>query len=228
MFNLDFLIQLSEKDKRIIVALFILLILIFVLVAYVAQGIKALMRNYAKGIDGYMHELCSAKLVDNPKDFRKQVFKKESKVLYQKTRWVFRIFILSTVGFVIYTLIAKPGGEATPFGYVGESLNSLLINFDCPKGEFFGIKNFPIDWPYVASWPSPKFDIASIVTYLSLIGYAYAIVVFFNNIVGFIGKLLRANEKSKDVFAKDLDEFKVEDESFKSLDNLSGTDLDGE
>jgi phage terminase Nu1 subunit (DNA packaging protein) len=28
--------------------------------------------------------------------------------------------------------------------------------------------------------------------------------------------------------AKDLDEFKVEDESFKSLDNLSGTDLDGE
>ena len=35
------------------------------------------MKKYSKGIDGYMHELCSAKLIDNPKDFRKQVFKTE-------------------------------------------------------------------------------------------------------------------------------------------------------
>lgn len=206
MFNLDFLIQLSEKDKRIIVALFILLILIFVLVAYVAQGIKALMRNYAKGIDGYMHELCSAKLVDNPKDFRKQVFKKESKVLYQKTRWVFRIFILSTVGFVIYTLIAKPGGEATPFGYVGESLNSLLINFDCPKGEFFGIKNFPIDWPYVASWPSPKFDLPSIVSYAMLIVWVVTLISVFTSTLRFIARINRARVKSTEVFTRSLDD----------------------
>ena len=206
MFNLDFLIQLSEKDKRIIVALFILLILIFVLVAYVAQGIKALMRNYAKGIDGYMHELCSAKLVDNPKDFRKQVFKKESKVLYQKTRWVFRIFILSTVGFVIYSLIAKPGGEATPFGYVGESLNSLLINFDCPKGEFFGIKNFPIDWPYVASWPSPKFDLPSIVSYAMLIVWVVTLISVFTSTLRFIARINRARVKSTEVFTRSLDD----------------------
>lgn len=206
MFNLDFLIQLTEKDKRIIVALFILLILIFVLVAYVAQGIKALMKNYAKGIDGYMHELCSAKLVDNPKDFKKQVFKKESKVLYQKTRWVFRVFILSTVGFVIYTLIAKPGGDANPFGYVGESLNSLLINFDCPKGEFFGIKDFPIDWPYVASWPSPKFDIPSIVSYVMLIVWVATLICVFTSTLRFIARINRARVKSTEVFTRSLDD----------------------
>lgn len=206
MFNLDFLIQLTEKDKRIIVALFILLILIFVLVAYVAQGIKALMKNYAKGIDGYMHELCSAKLVDNPKDFKKQVFKKESKVLYQKTRWVFRVFILSTVGFVIYTLIAKPGGDANPFGYVGESLNSLLINFDFPKGEFFGIKNFPIDWPYVASWPSPKFDIPSIVSYVMLIVWVVTLICVFTSTLRFIARINRARVKSTEVFTRSLDD----------------------
>ena len=176
------------------------------MVAYVAQGIKALMRNYAKGIDGYMHELCSAKLVDNPKDFRKQVFKKESKVLYQKTRWVFRIFILSTVGFVIYSLIAKPGGEATPFGYVGESLNSLLINFDCPKGEFFGIKNFPIDWPYVASWPSPKFDLPSIVSYAMLIVWVVTLISVFTSTLRFIARINRARVKSTEVFTRSLDD----------------------
>ena len=77
MSYVNFLIQLTEKDKRILIALFIALILVFVLIAYIGQGIKALMRRYSKGIDGYMHELCSAKLITSPAEFRKQVFIKE-------------------------------------------------------------------------------------------------------------------------------------------------------
>ena len=93
----NFLIQLTEKDKRILIALCIILILLFVLIAYIGQGIKALMKKYAKGIDGYMYELCNAKLVTNAKEFRAQVFKKESRVLYSSTRWIFRIFFLFTI-----------------------------------------------------------------------------------------------------------------------------------
>ena len=49
MFNmLPMLIQLTEKDKRLLIALFISLIVIFVLIAYIANGIKALMRKYSK------------------------------------------------------------------------------------------------------------------------------------------------------------------------------------
>ena len=67
--------------------------------------------------------------VGTPKEFSKQVFVKETRVLYANTRWVFRIFIVFTVAFVVYSLIAKPGGESTPFAYVGESLNSLFFKF---------------------------------------------------------------------------------------------------
>ena len=41
----NFLIQLTEKDKRLLIALFIVLILVFVLVAYIGQGIKSLMKK---------------------------------------------------------------------------------------------------------------------------------------------------------------------------------------
>ena len=230
MFNLlPMLIQLSETDKRIFVALCIVLIIAFVLVAYIGKGVASLMRKHAKRIDGYMYDLCRAGLVKTPKDFFMQVLKREIKHLYIKTRWAFRITLSLTAALIMLAIVLKLSGPDKPlFAFYGESLHNLLIILDWPRGTFFGIENFIVDWPTVARWPEPKFNIASIVTYLSLIGYAYAIVVFFNNIVGFIGKLLRANEKSKDVFAKDLDEFKVEDESFKSLDNLSGTDLDGE
>ena len=77
MSYVNMLIQLTEKDKRLLVALFIILIVVFVLIAYIGQGLKALMRKYGKGIDGYMHDLCKAKLVTTPSEFRKQVLKKK-------------------------------------------------------------------------------------------------------------------------------------------------------
>ena len=208
MSYINFLIQLTEKDKRILIALFIALILLFVLVAYIGQGIKSLMKRYAKGIDGYMHELCSAKLVTNPREFRSQVFKKESKVLYKNTRWIFRIFILCTVGFVAYSLIFKPGGEATPFAYFGDSLKTLFIDFDWPKGEFFGIKNFPVDWPYVAKWPSPTFTVPSIVSYLTFIVWVFTFFGLFTSTLKFIARINRSRIKSEEVFTRSLDEVK--------------------
>ena len=211
---INFLIQLTEKDKRLLIALFIILILLFVLVAYIGQGIRNLMKRYSKGIDGYMHELCSAKLIDNPKDFRKQVFKKESKVLYQKTRWVFRMFIVSMVAFIIYSLIVKPGGDGTPFAYVGSNLKDLWFDFEWPKGEFFGIKNFPIDWPYIAKMPSPRFSVPSLVSYVMLIVWVVTFFGIFTSTLRFIARINRARTKSVEVFSRSLDDANFSEEKF--------------
>ena len=204
----NFLIQLTEKDKRILIALFIVLILVFVLVAYIGQGIKNLMKRYSKGIDGYMHELCSAKLVNTPSEFRKQVFKKETKVLYKNTRWVFRIFIIGTVGFILYSVIAKPSGDGTTVAYFGENIKNLFIDFDWPKGEFFGIKNFPVDWPYVAKMPSPEFTVPAVVSYIILFVWIFTFFGLFTSTLKFIARFHRARVKSDEVFSRSLDEAK--------------------
>ena len=206
MSYINFLIQLTEKDKRLLIALFIILILLFVLVAYIGQGIKSLMRKYAKGIDGYMHELCSAKLVTNPKEFRRQVFKKESKVLYSNTRWIFRIFIVFTSAFVAYTLIVKPNGDGSLFGYVGANIKDLFIDFDWPTGEFFGIKKFPIDWPYIAKGPDPKFTVPSIVSYVMFVVWLITFFGLFTSTLRFIARINRARVKSVEVFTRTLDD----------------------
>lgn len=203
---INFLIQLTEKDKRLLIALFIILIILFVLIAYIGQGIKVLMKKYSKGIDGYMHELCSAKLVTTPKQFRMQVFKKESKVLYQKTRWVLRVFLVCMIGFVAYTLIVKPGGEASPFAYVGQNIRNLFIDFKWPKGEFFGIKNFPIDWPYIAKGPAPEFTIPAIISYVMLIVWVVTFFGLFTSTLRFIARINRGRAKSAEVFSRSLDD----------------------
>ena len=203
---INFLIQLTEKDKRLLIALFIILIIMFVLIAYIGQGIKNLMKRYSKGIDGYMHELCSAKLIDNPKDFRKQVYKKETRVLYQKTRWVLRVFIISMAAFIAYSLIVKPGGDATPFAYLGKSLKNLWFDFKWPKAEFFGINNFPVDWPYIVKKPTPQFDLPSIVSYIMLIVWIVTLFSMFTNTLCFIARINRARIKSTEVFSRSLDD----------------------
>lgn len=231
MFNmLPMLIQLTEKDKRLIVALFIILIIAFVLIAYIGQGIRAIMRKHGKGIDTYMYDLCRAGLIKTPKDFMKQVVKREIKVLYIKTRWAFRIGLSLTIVLLLFGFIFKPSGEGQSiFAFYGQALDDLRIILDWPRGEFFGIENFIVDWPTVARWPSPEFSFASIITYLCTIGYGYVVVVLFIYVTGFIGKLLRAKDKSTEVFTKDLDGLKVDLDEVKNLDNINvdGNDVDG-
>lgn len=206
MSYVNFLVQLTEKDKRLLVALFIALIIVFVLIAYIGQGIKALMKRYSKGIDGYMHELCSAKLVTTPKQFRMQVLKKESKVLYASTRWVFRVFIVFTTAFIIYTCVAKPSGDGSNlFKYFGDSVKGLFIDLNWPRGEFFGIKNFPVDWPYVARGVEIKFTLPCIISYLTFIAWIFTFFGLFTSTLRFIARINRARVKSTEVFSRSLD-----------------------
>ena len=48
MSYINLLVQLTEKDKRLLVALFIAFIILFVLIAYIGQGIRSLMKKYSK------------------------------------------------------------------------------------------------------------------------------------------------------------------------------------
>ena len=228
---LPMLIQLTEKDKRIIIALCIILIISFVLIAYIGQGVRAMMRKHGKGIDTYMYDLCRAGLIKTPKDFMMQVVKREIRVLYIKTRWAFRVGVSLSLILVLFAVVFRPSGADQPlFAFFGQALDNLRIILEWPRGTFFGIENFVVDWPTVARWPVPQFDFASIITYLCTIGYIYMAVVLFIYVTGFIGKLLRAKDKSTDVFTKDLDELKVDLDEVKNLDNITvdGNDVNGE
>ena len=207
---LPMLIQLTEKDKRLMIALFILFIVLFVLVAYIGNGIRALMRRYGKGIDGYMHDLCKEGLVKSPKEFKAQVLKKEIKVLYVKTRWAFRIGILITALLLVYGFVVKPSGSENVFAFFTEAMANLKIELTWPKGEFFGFKNFPIDWPIITKAPSPQFNLPSIITYVCVIGYIYVAFMVATGTLRFISRLIRAKKKSEEVFTKSLDNFVVD------------------
>ncbi len=207
MLYLNLLVQLTEKDKRIIIALLIVFIIVFVLVAYIGNAIKALMRRYGKGIDGYMHELCTEGLVKKPSEFYAQVYKKETRRLYFSTKWVLRAFIVVFALFMIYAAAFKPSGAGQPlFLFARESLKDLKIVFDTPRGNFFGFTNFPVGWPRIVEGPKPKWNLGSISTYIMMITTVVSVFGVTNATLKFMARLARARKKGKEVFSKSLDD----------------------
>ena len=115
-------------------------------------------------------------------------------------------FIVFMVAFIAYTLVQKPSGDGSLFAYVGDSIKMLFVDFDWPKGEFFGIKNFPVDWPYIAKGPTPKFTVPSIVSYTIFIVWVVTFVGLFTSTLAFIARINRAKVKSVEVFTRSLDD----------------------
>ncbi len=90
-----FLIKLTEEDTRILIAIFIIVLLLFVIISYVGSLIRSVMKFQAKDLDTSMHDLISTGVVDSPRYFRRIAAKKNNRLLFKHMRirfsfWLFR------------------------------------------------------------------------------------------------------------------------------------------
>lgn len=203
--NLPLLAALSERDRRLLIFFLIVLIVLFILIAYIGEGIRKLMQKYASGIDGYMYDLCASGLVKNKKEFANEVRRKEVKRLYFSTKIIFRVFALAIVGFVLYSSFRNGTGESGIFYFTREHLQNLRFEIEVPRGKFFFFDNFIIDFPSIVQGPQPVLSLDSVITYLML---AISIVTIFGvlgSTLRFISRVFAAGPKGRDAFEKTIE-----------------------
>ena len=73
---MSFLISLSENDKRLIFALFIILILVFVLIGYIGFLITKVMKWQGKKLDSLVADPVVTHVITNKKHFFRYARKK--------------------------------------------------------------------------------------------------------------------------------------------------------
>lgn len=201
-----FLIHFDEKDKRFIIALLIVFIVFFVIVAYVVKLLRYLFKRYGRGVDAYMYDMCYYKVITNPKDFTAYVHRRERRETYYRSRWAVRIGLLATLLFVLYAFwwhAPASGGAALDFAK--EALDAVKIKFSgWPKEKFFGIK-IPNAFPHVTHKPKPIMNFPSIVAYI----YTLIMIGIFVRLIhcGFVlaARLRRARTGADDAFTKKLE-----------------------
>ena len=209
-----FLLTLSENDKRLIIALFIGFILLFVIIGAIANKIKDAFNKQSRIIDGFMYDLVNLKIVEDTKHFRRVAYHKSRYYFFAKS-WI--PLLIMTIGWTIigiYCLVVSDPDISFILSK-DEGFPTLFFIFDwksIPKSEFFGIM-LPSAWPPVLVTEAgrtctPQFLYANPRSWVSYISFPLLIVGFvwyLGTVFGLIARSYRIHKMSVETYIKNLD-----------------------
>ena len=152
--NLEFLVKLTENDKRVIIALLFAIILLFVIIGLLGSLIIRTMKWQSKKCDTLVSDVVTNHIVKTPHQLRKYAAKKNSRE-FIKQAWIpIIIIIIGVLVLLIRNAIVKdwkydPFNKDTGFG-------SLLFMWDFAAEEnfttVFGLKLLA-QWPPLSNTP---------------------------------------------------------------------------
>ena len=214
--NLVFLIQLTETDKRIIIALCLVLILVFVLIGLLGSLIIRTMKWQGKKCDTLVSDVVVYKIVTTPQQLKKYARKKNGRY-FLKQAWIPILFIfIGAMTLIIHNIVNK-NWAYNPFNYT-DGFGSLFFVWDFKDPniytEVFGIK-------LLAKWPEivlnePEFRLAAIYSYIAVpflvIGGIWYLVVA----QAYLARTIRMHRLSKQVFEKSLEGFNGNTQVFQN------------
>ena len=199
------LIKLTENDKRIIIAIFLILILIFVLIGVIGSLIVRTMKWQGKKCDTLVSDVVTNHVVTTPFQLRLYARKKNSRY-FIKQAWIPILLILAGVLTIIIRDAVKQDWAYNPFN-INDGFGTLFFVWDfenAPRTTIFGFTLIS-DWPPFAN--EPHFEQAAIISYIAvplvIIGGIWYLVVA----QAYLARTIRAYQLSKKVFEKSLDNF---------------------
>lgn len=207
-----FLVKLTENDKRILISIAIIFILLLVLIGLLVNFVRKIMKRQGRVVDTFMYDLVRYKVVKTTKHFRKVANKKSFRYFYKKTKVPFLLMIMASLIVFLFCLITKENNIDFLFSYE-KGFNSLFYIFDwknIPKNNFFGL-TIPCDWPSLLNKPHFIYnDAYAWISYIAVPLFIIGSLWFMVNVQAYIARKIRIIKMSRDVFSKDLDKLAVD------------------
>ena len=200
------LIQLSENDKRIIIALFLVLILLFVIIGLIGSLIVKTMKWQGKKCDTLVSDVVTNHIIETPRHLRRYARIKNTRY-FIKQAWIPIILIIIGVLVLVIRAAVLNDWSYNPFN-IDNGFGTLFFvwDFDNPiyYTQIFDIKVLA-QWPELIKTPEPIPE--AICAYISvpaiIIGGLWYLVVA----QAYLARTIRAFKLSKRVFEKSLDDF---------------------
>lgn len=199
------LIKLTEEDTRILIAIFIIVLLIFVIISFIGSLVRRTMKFQGKDLDTAMHDLVSTGVVDTPRYFRRIAVKKNNRLLFKQMRWPILLLFLSVTFLIIYLSWIENYNLSFLFDYQSKGISTLFFIFDWPNQPhalFYGI-NLPSGWPPVLN--TPHFEWAAWPSYVFTPLFTVGAIWFLVATQAYIARTWRLLVMSKAVFRKNLE-----------------------
>lgn len=205
---MSFLIALTENDKRILIAIGLLFILVFVLVGYIALIIERVMKRQAKKAGIMMHDVVAAKVITNEKEFVKFGRKKNNRLFFKQAYIPFLILLAALITYILYGAITRNWGLKI-FDHEKEGFGTLLFLWDfakAPRVQWFGIQIIS-GWPPILN--TPHFEVNAMASYLIVPCIFVGGIWLLITVQAHISRAFRIKKLSKTVFNPTLDNVQV-------------------
>jgi hypothetical protein len=198
-------VSLSQTDKRVIFFLFLSLIIILALLAYIGFIIRSLMRFQGKRIDSLTHDVLVTKVVNNKKHFVKYANKK-SWVLFFKQTYISLIIIITGILVLVIRNVVTNDFAYNVFDHQKTGFSTLLFlwDFENPANytQVFGIT-------VLANWPSllntPHFEAEAWASYIFFPCVVVGGIWYLISLQAQLARLIRISQLKRSLFEKNLD-----------------------
>ena len=199
-------IQLSENDKRILIAACLILILLFVLIGLLGSAIVRTMKWQGKKCDTLVSDVVTNHIVTTPMQLRRYAAKKNARYFIKQAWFPIILIIIGALVLVIRNIIKKDW-TYNPFN-LEDGFGTLLFVWDFKDPDsfttIFGITVLS-KWPPLIN--SPHFVVDALFAYVSvpiiIVGALWYIVAA----QAYLARTIRAIKLSKSVFEKSLEGF---------------------
>ena len=202
-----FLIQLTENDKRIIFALCIAIILLFVVIGLLGSLVVRTMKWQSKKCDTLVSDVVTNHIITTPHQLRVYARKKNRRH-FLKQAWIPMILMIVGVLIIVIRDAVLNNWAYNPFN-INDGFGTLLfiwkLDYNNPDNYtiIFGVK-------ILAKWiliNEPHFEVSALCSYIAVPLAAVGALWYLVAAQAYLARTLRAFKLSKTVFEKSLEGF---------------------
>lgn len=198
------LISLSENDKRLIFALLLIFILVFVLIGYIGYIITRIMKWQGKKLDTLVADPVITRVITNKKHFIRYARKKNWRCFFKQSYISILIILVGALVLLIRNLVTSDFSYNV-FEHQKTGFGTVLFVWDfsnCFKKEGASIL---FSWPQLIN--SPHFEVEAIVSYIFMTCMVIGGIWYLIALQSLISRTIRMYSLSTSAFEKTLEGF---------------------
>ncbi len=149
---MNILISLSENDKRLIFALLLILILVFVLIGYIGYIITRIMKWQGKKLDHIVADPVLTRVITDKKHFKRYARKKNWRLFFKQSYIAVLILLVGSLVLLFRNIFANDFSYDV-FGHKTTGFGTILFVWDFSNCIKFTNGSMMLNWPQLINTP---------------------------------------------------------------------------
>lgn len=207
-----FFIQLSEGDKRVLFAILLVFILVFVLLGFIGKLIQLVMKRQGEKIDEHINDALKLGVIKNKKHFISYANKKNWRIFFSKCWLPLIIVIVGVLTLVIHNAVLQDWSyDVWDYNTTGIGTWLFIWDFSDPDSwtVVFGIRILA-KWPPLISTPHWSWEAWA--SYIFILCTFTGGIWYLITVQGVIARTIRIHSLAKKIYSPKLDEYHIDDQ----------------